>query len=691
MQNGSTGPRDRGTTGGRRLFAVLAASLVIANPLLHKSISNVADLASARFGFAHYDLAALVAIPIVSLLAAMPLLVRVRRVLHQPATLLCLAALMMMTAAAQHWLLVVNIELIHLPQFALLAALLSRAGLSPLPTFTVTTVAGIFDETYQHLVTYANTPGTYFDINDIVLNALGAVWGVLLLSSPPTDGSRASVMRTVVWSKRHWIGTTAIAVALLALAWWWDPPVFTPLLRPSPAHPFYRVLSTVEGLFICGVLGALVLIASRPAATALGSRHAVLGAQTIVLFLAVVASACAPRSPVQTPQPPPLSPDASSGFVTTFWCGPPLSEFNDQRASEIANAGFSVVGPPCEGPITGEGNRRALDVAAKHGLKMWVADPRFDEHARSRTEWEAALDAAVGEYRDHPALGGYFVTDEPSFDQFDDLRAIVTRLRAADPSHLAYINLNPDYVFRDAADSVYRTYVERFVEAVQPSLLSFDYYPFLVDGDRATFFRSLDLFRDAAYRHQLPFLLILLAMPHGPYRDPSEAELSWQAFHALAYGASGISYFAYWTPVDVAYADVFKFRHGLIEDGHPTVHYVDASRLNREVRALATHLQRARLRDVRDSRGEVAPPLPFGPIADIAGGPVTVGVFEDEQGRAVALLVNRDYRRAVVLNVRSAARKEMNRLDTRTGRWVRTDGRRMDLAAGGAVLLRWTS
>jgi hypothetical protein len=501
---------------------------------------------------------------------------------------------------------------VHLPQFALLAALLSRAGLSGPAAFVMATVAGIFDETYQHLVIYANTPGTYFDINDIVLNATGAAWGVLLLvPAPATNETERSVARVSASLKSHPMLWSLGGVAALALAWWWDPPVFTPLFRTSPAHPFYRVLSTSEGLVISGILGALVLIASTRGSTSGRERRAAAFAtHTIPLMLALVVIGCSPRARVQLPQPVVAAPQASSPFITTFWCGPPLPEFDDARAREIADAGFSIVGPPCEGPITPAGNRRALDVAATHGLKMWIADPRYNERARRQPEWEAALDAAVEEYRSHPAFGGYFVTDEPSFELFDDLRAIVSRLHAADPEHLAYINLNPEYVFGPTADTVYPTYVDRFVETVQPALLSYDYYPFLVDRDRPTFFRSLALIRDAAQRRQIPFLLILLAMPHGPYRDPSEAEVSWQAFHGLAYGAGGISYFAYWTPVDVPYADRFKFHRGLIEDGRPTPHYFEASRVNDQIRAMASQLIAARSRDVRDSRGEVAAPLP---------------------------------------------------------------------------------
>src|ERR1041384_3022702 len=110
-----------------RLYAI-AAALTAANPLLHKSVSNVADWLSARWGFSRYDRVALVAIPLVSRLLACPLVARGRGYLTRPATMALLGALFALSAAAQHWLLVVNVELVHLPQFALIAAILLVGG-----------------------------------------------------------------------------------------------------------------------------------------------------------------------------------------------------------------------------------------------------------------------------------------------------------------------------------------------------------------------------------------------------------------------------------------------------------------------------------------------------------------------------------------------------------------------------------
>src|SRR5439155_10430319 len=104
--------------------------------------------------------------------------------------------------------------------------------------------------------------------------------------------------------------------------------------------------------------------------------------------------------------------------------------------------------------------------------------------------------------------------------------------------------------------------------------------------------------------------------------------------------------------VDVEYADVQKFRHGLVENGTPTEHYFEAMRLNQLVRAIARQLGSFHSVAVGDSMGEVAERLPIGPIASIEGGAVTAGLFEDNAGARAVLLVNRNYRRRATVRLR---------------------------------------
>ena len=83
---------------------------------------------------------------------------------------------------AARGLLVANIELVHFPQYALLASVLYAGGLEPEAAWLLAAVAGSFDELYQHLVIYADRPDTYLDYNDMILNALGAAAGAFLFA-----------------------------------------------------------------------------------------------------------------------------------------------------------------------------------------------------------------------------------------------------------------------------------------------------------------------------------------------------------------------------------------------------------------------------------------------------------------------------------------------------------------------------
>ncbi|MEO8601755.1 MAG: hypothetical protein ABI629_04170 [bacterium] len=398
-----------------------------------------------------------------------------------------------------------------------------------------------------------------------------------------------------------------------------------------------------------------------------------------LLALALLLAGCVARTPSWQPTP----------FITTFWCAPPLDALDDARAAQIAAAGFTTIGAPCQGDLSATANRRVLATAARHGLRMWVADHRLYAAVIGGAEATAQVQAAVDDYRDLPALDGYVLADEPTTAAFASVATAVAALRRADPARLAYVNLLPDYVPPPllGAES-YDDYLQRFASEVRPQLLSVDYYPFGATKDRSTFFANLAALRSTALRHDLPFLWIVLAMPHGPYRDPTEAELAWQVFHALAYGARGISYFTYWTPPDRT--GEWQHRNGIIANGEPTPRYAQVTRLNRIARALGAALAGWRSLAIADGLGEIGAPWPIGPIAGLDGGPITTGLFGDRAGGIAALLVNRDYRTAITAHLQlrdGAAWPEV--FDPASERWRRAAGLDLPLPAGEAVLLRW--
>jgi len=235
----------------------IAAAVTIGNLFLHKPISDLCDAAFAALGRSWYERISVAAIGGISLLAALPGARRRLRDLVRGRPLAALLGTAALTLAAQRWLLVSNVELIHFPQFAFVAALLSAAGFDPLAAWLGATTAGVLDETYQHLVIYKGVAGTYFDFNDIFLNAVGATWGVLLCAGAPSGRPRPPAA-----AGRSAIVIGLIGAALIA-AYAYQPPRFSPPLVRAATGKLYRVISPFEGLLGIAAAAGLAWLGRR--------------------------------------------------------------------------------------------------------------------------------------------------------------------------------------------------------------------------------------------------------------------------------------------------------------------------------------------------------------------------------------------------------------------------------------------
>ena len=69
------------------------------------------------------------------------------------------------------------------------------------------------------------------------------------------------------------------------------------------------------------------------------------------------------------------------------------------------------------------------------------------------------------------------------------------------------------------------------------------------DGSlRNNYWTNLEAVRNAAVKHNLAFWNIVLSVAHFSYREASAADLRFEAYTSLAYGARGIAYFTYFAP-----------------------------------------------------------------------------------------------------------------------------------------------
>ncbi len=324
------------------------------------------------------------------------------------------------------------------------------------------------------------------------------------------------------------------------------------------------------------------------------------------------------------------------------WHSIPERELTPERFRELADMGLthSLM------HYSPEGNRKALDLAARAGVKLLLEDHRFARPGQ-------ALEQAVLEYRHHPALAGYSLRDEPSLGAFPELAAARDALHAADPAHPSYVNLLPTYASAaQLGTDSYPAHVRRFLLEFRPEVLSFDHYPVL-EGDRlrADYYQNLEWIRQAALEYGIPFWAFALTCPHKPYPMPTAGHIRLQAWSNFAYGARGLQYFTYWTPNP----GTWDFHDAPIRlDGTRSPTYELLRDFHRDVQACADVILRSRVVAVHHTA-----PLPAGtqgldaacPFRRIEGGEALVGLHLLPDGTRYALVVNRSFTRGVTLRL----------------------------------------
>jgi len=307
-----------------------------------------------------------------------------------------------------------------------------------------------------------------------------------------------------------------------------------------------------------------------------------------------------------------------------FWFDPPADEQMEARYAEIAEANFTLV-------IGGFGARTPEQVR----LQIALCE-KYDMRA---------LVARAGLSPDQLPTGdgcwGYMVRDEPNAADFPALAEMVAQLRKARPGKMAYINLFPNYASpAQLGTATYDEHVERFAREVDIDVLSMDHYPIMrpeADG-RDTYCTNLEVMRRVALERDIPFWNFFNTMPFGPHSDPTEAQLRWQIYTSLAYGAKGVLYFCYWTPRGGEFP---KGGAIITAEGRRTRHYDQARRINAELKNLGPTLMRLTSTAVHRVRGDDDPKkvLADAPLTP-SPGEYLVGVFRHADGRRAVLLSN---------------------------------------------------
>lgn len=343
-------------------------------------------------------------------------------------------------------------------------------------------------------------------------------------------------------------------------------------------------------------------------------------------------------------------------FYISFWVDPPADEITGERYRQIAEANFNLVLGGF-GARTPERMQTQVALCDKYGLDVMlpVRDGRFDR------------------VPDGDRVIGYSLRDEPNATDFAVLAEKVRQVRDQRPGKLAFINLFPTYASPEQlGTATYDEHVRRYVDEVNADVLCFDHYPRFMPGHdgREGYLENLAIIRAHALRAGIPFWNFFNIMPYGPHTDPTEAQVAWQVYASIAYGAKGVLYFCYWTPRGREFP---KGGAIITAEGRPTRHYDQARRTNARLACLGPTLMKLTSEDVvRIKPGEdSAAKLAGSPVRTITDGDYIIGIFKHADGRDAVMLSNYEFAYCQWPTVEFAADlADVVEIDQTTGREV---------------------
>ncbi len=178
-------------------------------------------------------------------------------------------------------------------------------------------------------------------------------------------------------------------------------------------------------------------------------------------------------------------------------------------------------------------------------------------------ELHTDTEATVRRFKDHPAIEGWFLQDEPVLAEIAPLGVLAREIQAIDSKNYIYVNLRPaDATPEQMGAANYSTYFNAYLEHIPVDFLSFDKYPCQIDENGKLYvfdrwYDNLQLFADAAEREGKTFWAFACCTKFESVQaTPTLETLRLQMYTNLAYGAQGLQYYVYQNPNSPLYASI---------------------------------------------------------------------------------------------------------------------------------------
>ena len=220
-----------------------AAAIFVADIFLHLPITDFCDMLVKRYGFFPFDGFVRRGFEMLGVACLCGAWVWPRR--QRAVVGIAAIALMTVIGAAQMLIVLNAVEDVHYPQYALLTYLLARGLPTVEGAWLGGTLLGAVDEGYQFVALPRGTP-TYFDWNDVVLNAIGSAFGVMIAVMFARHGADETTV-----SRRRMIVVAVVGVVVaLVLA----PPALSPFFEVTAGGRRFHKMAAWESMAVISAL-----------------------------------------------------------------------------------------------------------------------------------------------------------------------------------------------------------------------------------------------------------------------------------------------------------------------------------------------------------------------------------------------------------------------------------------------------
>ena len=340
--------------------------------------------------------------------------------------------------------------------------------------------------------------------------------------------------------------------------------------------------------------------------------------------------------------------NAKDKFLISIYGPPPAKLLNDEQYKIIKDAQVDIIlniGPGVD--HNKEGNLKTLDMAKKYGLTVYTFDGRINQG-------DDKIREMVNDFKNHPALGGYYITDEPDSARLQSAIALQKKVKALDPSKDAYINHLPDW----AVNNYENEFLKRYMEGTGKenlNYLAYDNYPYKRNQKlEKTYFNNLEIIRRVGLKYGIKTSSCLQSFGMAfngieELRRPNTDEIRMNVYSNLAYGVKNPVWYTYYTQDNLT-TKVTMMQSVIDSVGVKTNMYEPFRQMNLEMKQLGKtliHLDAQEVYHTGDSLwiGTSHPPVDFAwkiqdPKADVIFSRLT----DKSTGKEYLMIVNKSFK-----------------------------------------------